>query len=381
MGLVFRYSLRNLWRHKARSLLTALTVAMVVAVCAAMAGFSRGVLLAARHSGSPSNVIVLDRKAATQSLSKLSIRDLNLLKSLPQIKRGPDGEALISPEAVHQARINVGEARDRPGMIRGVQARVFEVCRTLTLTAGEKPSAGRKVCVGALVHTALRVNDADLAVGNVLAFQNEKWTIAGRFDAGGTALDSEILCDLSDVMAVFKRQSYSTAVFTAASVSEVPLLITTLNQRNDIQIKAVREVDYYAGLAEGYERVIGLAVALALIVAIGGIVSGTNTMYAAVLARFRELGTLRVLGFGPGLVVFVILAESMALALAGGAAGLGLGHFVDGFSARLAGSTLTLVIDYVALISGGAVALAIGLIGALIPAWRAARIPLTAALH
>jgi len=182
-------------------------------------------------------------------------------------------------------------------------------------------------------------------------------------------------------MAVYKRSGYSTAVFTAASVLEVPLLIKTLNQRNDIQIKAIREVDYYASLAEGYERVIALAVALALIVGIGGIVSGTNTMYAAVLARIRELGTLRVLGFGPGLVVFVVLAESMALAAVGGGAGLGLAHFVDGFSARLAGSTLTLVIDHVAMISGGAVALAIGLIGALIPAWRAARIPLTAALQ
>lgn len=381
MGLVLRYSLRNVWRHKARSLLTALTVAMVVAVCAAMAGFSRGVLVAARQSGSPANIIVLDRKAATQSLSKLAPRDLNLLKSLPQVKRGQDGEALISPEAVHQARINVGEVRERPGMIRGVLAKVFEVCKTLTLIEGERPSAGRKVVVGSLVHTALRVDDAALAVGKVIEFQNENWTIVGRFSAGGTALDSEILVDLSDVMAVFKRQSYSSAVFTAASVSEVPLLIKSLNQRNDIQIKAVREVDYYAGLAEGYERVIALAVALALIVGIGGIVSGTNTMYAAVLARIRELGTLRVLGFGPGLVVFVVLAESLALALAGGAAGLGLAHIVDGSSARLAGSTLTLVIDHVALVSGGAVALAIGLIGALLPAWRAARIPLSAALH
>ena len=69
MGLVLRYSFRNLWRHKARSLLTALTVAMVVAVCAAMAGFSRGVLVAARQSGSPANVIVLDRKAAIPGIN------------------------------------------------------------------------------------------------------------------------------------------------------------------------------------------------------------------------------------------------------------------------------------------------------------------------
>lgn len=381
MGLVLRYSLRNLWRHKARSLLTALTVAMVVAVCAAMTGFATGVLHAVRNSGSPANVIVLDRKAATQTLSKLSTRDLNLLKSLPQVKRGAEGDALISPEAVQQSRISAGEARERPGLVRGVQPIVFDVCKTLALIEGEKPAAGRKVAVGSLVHTALRMNAADLALGKVIEFQNEKWTIVGRFSAGGTALDSEILADLSDVMAVFKRQSYSTAVFTAASVAEVPVLIKTLNQRNDIQIKAIRETDYYASLAEGYERVIALAVALAVIVGIGGVVSGTNTMYAAVLSRIRELGTLRVLGFGPALVVFVVLAESMALAIAGGAVGLGVAQWVNGFSARLAGSTLTLVIDEVAVASGGAVALAIGLIGALIPAWRAARIPLTAALQ
>ena len=87
-----------------------------------------------------------------------------------------------------------GEARERPGMIRGVQAKVFEVCKTLTLSEGEKPSAGRKIAVGALVNTLLRGADAGLArtAGGATIAPEEHIAAADAHAAAGMDWDTAV---------------------------------------------------------------------------------------------------------------------------------------------------------------------------------------------
>ncbi|MCC6572293.1 MAG: ABC transporter permease [Planctomycetes bacterium] len=381
MRLPIRYSIRNLFRRKTRTALTVAAVAMVTAVAVVMFGFARGVLQTAKDSGSADNIVVMDRKAASMAFSKITLRDLNLIKSLPQIARDAADRPLISPEALHQSRLDVGEHKGRPATVRGVLPELFEVNRKVHMVAGERPSSGRKVAVGSLAHATLGVPEQALATGAVLKFQNQDWTIVGHFSAGGTALDSEILADLSDVMAVYQRDSYSAVLIKLASVSDVTPLVRALNDRNDVQVKAVEERQYYRGLAEGFERVILLAVGMAIVAAIGGLVSGMNTMYASVLSRVREIGTLKVLGFKSGDIVLSFVVESLAIAALGGALGCAAGWLANGVSAKISTSAFTITVDQQALLAGACVAALIGLIGALPPALKGARMAITEALH
>ncbi|MCB9936433.1 MAG: FtsX-like permease family protein [Planctomycetes bacterium] len=381
MGVPLRYSLRNLTRRKVRTGLTIAAMALVVSVSVVMFAFAKGLFLSAKSSGSTDNVIVIDRKAANQAFSKLSLTDFNLLKSLPQVKRNERGEPLISPECIQQARVTAGDFKDRPATLRGVKPMVFEVNQQLRLTEGEKAASPRKLMVGSLAHASLGVPAELLAVGKELEFGGETWTIVGRFDAGGTAMDSELVADLNDVMALYNRDTYSAALIKLQNPGEVPLLVRSLNNRNDIQVQAVAEREYYASLAEGFDRIIFLAVFLAVIAGIGGLVSGMNTMYASVLGRIREIGTLKTLGYGPGAIVRSFVIESVAIAVVGGAIGAVVALQANGISAKFAKGAVNLTIDHWAMIAGGIVALVIGVCGALPPALKGARMEIPAALH
>src|SRR5690606_39855590 len=100
--------------------------------------FAKGIFLSAKSSGSPDNVIVIDRKAVNQSFSQLTLTDYNLLKSLPQVKRGASGEPLVSPECIQAARVTAGEYKDRPATLRGVKPKVIEVNQHLPLRGRQK---------------------------------------------------------------------------------------------------------------------------------------------------------------------------------------------------------------------------------------------------
>lgn len=380
MRLPLRYSIRNILRRKVRTLLTVLAIAMVVSITVVLFSFAKGLMTKARSSGSPDNLIVMDRNAATQTFSKISIEDYNLLKSLPQIKRGPNNEPMVAPEALHQTRIDVGERKQCPGTVRGVTKEVFEVNGLLKLEDGEMPESGRRVVVGALTHTALGVPKSSLAIGKTLKFQNEEWEIVGHFSAGGTALDSEILANLNDIMAIFARANYSSVLVKLKSARDAKVMITALNQRNDVQVKAVGEQEYYRSLAEGFDRIIFLAVAMAVIAMIGGLVSGLNTMYASVLGRIREIGTLKTLGYRPSDIIQSFVMESVSIALIGAAIGCAVSMLANNTSTKFTAGAFMITIDAWAMGAGVAVAVLIGILGGLIPAWKGSKMPIPAAL-
>ncbi|MEE9311885.1 MAG: FtsX-like permease family protein [Planctomycetota bacterium] len=398
MGIPLRYSIRNLTRRKVRTFLTMLSMALVVSVSVVMFAFAAGMLSTVKSSGSPENLIIMDRKAASPTFSKISTEDFNLLKSLPQVKKDAKGEIMVSPECLHQSRVDTKNYINRPGTIRGVGQMFFDINRNLKITDGKMPSAGRKVIIGSLVHKTIGVPVEELAIGNKIIFgltanakrkmeaqgkkqdKSDWWEIVGHFNAGGSALDSEIIANLDDIKAVFSRASFSSVVLKLNRAGDMQLLANSLNSRQDIQVTAVPEQEYYRGLAEGFERVIYLAVMLAVIAMIGGLVSGMNTMYASVLGRVREIGTLKTLGFSPGAIIKSFLVESVLIAVIGGLLGCLAAWQVNGLQAKVAQGAMELHIDEYALAAGMCVAIFIGVMGALIPARKGARMKIPDAL-
>ena len=124
------------------------------------------------------------------------------------------------------------------------------------------------------------------------------------------------------------------------------------------------------------------------IMAIGAVFGALNTMFAAVATRAREIATLRAIGFRGLPVVIAIMLETMLLALLGGVLGGFIAWLIfNGYTASTlaAGSTGQLTFELsvapAVLWTGIKWALAIGFIGGLYPALRAARMPVTTALR
>jgi len=121
--------------------------------------------------------------------------------------------------------------------------------------------------------------------------------------------------------------------------------------------------------------------------AVGAVFGALNTMYTAVSTRAREIATLRAIGFAGLPVVIAIMLEAVLLALLGGLIGVAVSWLLfDRYTVSTLGSNFSQVVfafqvSPQLILSGLTWALVIGLVGGLIPAIAAARLPVTTALR
>ena len=154
---------------------------------------------------------------------------------------------------------------------------------------------------------------------------DNEWTVVGIFAAGGALAESEIWCDAGVLQPAYRRGSTLPGGLREARVAarRSTGFKDALTTDPRLDVKVIRESEYYAGAVADADTASsrGLGIVIAVLMAIGAVFGALNTMYSAVATRTREIATLRALGFGAGPVVLSVLAESLLLALVGGALG------------------------------------------------------------
>lgn len=175
---------------------------------------------------------------------------------------------------------------------------------------------------------------------------------------------------------------HPTTVYTRsdeASVAAVAgVLAATANPEAPSEVEVSRPSDALAASAAADEAFTGLLLGLGAVALLVGGVGVANTMVISVLERRGEIGLRRSLGATRGHIRSQFLAESLLLALVGGAAGVVLGVAATAVYAALQ-SWPTLVPVWASL--GGLVAtVLVGVVAGLYPAARAARLSPTEAL-
>ncbi len=187
----------------------------------------------------------------------------------------------------------------------------------------------------------------------------------------------------------YHRDNFQSVYARLASAGTFQEFKDALTSNPQLQVKVARLSDFYADQSTMLtEFITHIGVFIAAMMALGALFSALNTMYSAVAARTREISTLRALGFGASPVVLSVLAESIVLALAGGAIGAGGTYLVfDGYTAATMNfqtfSQVTFAFAVTPRLLAQAIAWAatLGFIGGLFPAIRAARLPIAAGLR
>ncbi len=371
------YNARSLLVRRWTSVFTAAGIGLVVAVTLLLSGLVGGLQQMLVGTGDPDNLVVL-RKGATNDGSSFLTRDaVQIVRALPGIAPGSDGRPLVSPEIVNQPFIRTRDGGRENVLVRGVEPAAFEVHRGVRLVEGRmfQPKLG-EVVIGRGV--ALRHQGA--RVGGRLAFGRRTWTVVGVFDAGGTAFDSEIWADVSDVQDDARRPSGCSGIrLRVAPGADRRALVDRIAADARVTLEAKPETVYYAEQAEAANSLYVLVLVLAVVMATGATFGALNTMYAAVTSRTAEIGTLRALGFSRGAILLSFLFESVLLALGGfvGGVALGIGAMwaVNALLQGVAFSMMTFSVATVLLepslggvMLGFAFALAIGVLGGLAPA-------------
>jgi len=381
--LPWEYGTRNLFRRPLRTSLTLGALMIVIMLILVVVGFIRGLEQSLKASGQPRGAIVFSLGMGENlEYSSIPARTGDLLAaSVPGVYERY-GEKYISPELYLGTQIPLGDGKTPAfGLLRGVTPAARLVRATIEVEEGAWPAIG-EVMIGRAAATKLGVDPRELAIGSSLTMEGRTWRICGVFSAGGSALESELWCRLDDLQQALKRQDLSMVAVTLESPDDFANLDMFCKERLDLELQAIAEPAYYAGLLRDYGPVRWLCWTMVTLIACAGVFTGLNTMYGAVVGRVRELATLQTIGFARRAIVLSLVQEGVILAATAtlGATALAL-TVVNGLSMRFTMMAFSIRIDEVAVLVGCGVGLLLGVIGALPPSVMAMRRSVVAGLR
>lgn len=265
-------------------------------------------------------------------------------------------------------------------MVRGVSTTAPLVRRQVRIVAGAWPGAG-EVLVGRLAATKLGLDPERLVIGRQVTFEGRTWRISGQFAAGGSALESELWCRLADFQQALKRQDLSLVAVLLGPSAALTELQIFCKQRLDLELKAIREVSYYAALQRHYGPVRMLAWLVVLLIAGAGAFAGLNMMYGAIAGRVREIAALQAIGYRRRAILLSLMQEGFLLAATASLiAGLVALAALNGVAVRFTMGAFALRIDGITLLLGCGTGLLLGVLGSLPPAFKALRHPVAQGL-
>jgi putative ABC transport system permease protein len=385
MSIPFAYNLRNLVVRKTTTIMTALGIALTVAVLLAILALVNGLRSTLSVSGDPLHVLVLRKGSDSELVSVFTRAQFQDLKFKPGIAAGRDGQPLASMEVVTIMILDSPDASGGANLtVRGLAPAGIEMRRNVHLARGRWFQQGqREVVVGKAVadqYPAARI-------GKKIHFGRGDWEIVGVFDAAGGAQASEVWGDLFQVSSDLQRvDAVTSCLVSATDPVTAKALAASLNDDQRLGVKAVFEKDYYDRQTGSAKPIEYTGLIVAIIMAIGSSFAAMNTMYAAVARRSREIGTLRVLGFSKGSILTSFLAESAMLSALGGLLGCLLALPLNGVTTAIGNSSFseTAFAFHVTpdiMLTGILFAVVLGSVGGLFPARMASRKQILTALR
>lgn len=386
---LFAVSLMNLQTLPQRmgaSSVVIIGIAGVVAVLVSMLAMAAGFRHTLADTGRPDRVIILRGGSDAELNSNLTRSDVDTIGNAPGLAKDAQGRALLSSELVSVVNIpKIDTGLDSNITLRGVGLQLSKVRPELKIVDGRmfRPAV-RELIAGAGAAKQFR----GLTSGSILHLRNADWTVTGVFTSNGDVHESELLADVDTVASSLERTGYSSAVGLLASPEDFSRFKDALTTDPQLKVDVEREPEYYAAQSKPLTTLITVVGnTVAIIMAIGAMFGALNSMYSAVDARALEIATLRAIGFSTLPVLLSVMIEALVLSLVGGLLGASLawfffnGHSVATLGGAFAQVVFQLRVTPALVLIGIGWACAIGVLGGLFPALRAARLSVAAALR
>jgi putative ABC transport system permease protein len=380
-------NLRSIPQRLGNSLVIVVGIAGVVAVLISVLAISLGFRTTIEGDGSADRTIVFSRGANAEIESSLSREDVAAVMNAAGIRHDARDQPVASAEVILVAP--VARKRDNSDVyvtLRGVGPQYFVLRPELKLVSGRLFRAGNQEL---LVGASAGAQFAGLEIGNQVRLQDGDWTVVGTFAGGNGARESEVIADAQTVMSAYKLDSFN-SVSLQASGNSPGIIKSALAQDASLQVDVRAEPEYLATASSSTNRLLQLvAYLIGSIMALGALFGALNSMQSAVAARTVEIATLRAIGFSSFAVAIAVLIEALLLAFAGAVAGAAVaytafngttistlgGAFWDSQLVYSLNITPSLIVIAIVL------ACALGLLGGLFPAIRAAHTKVADALH
>ncbi len=378
MFIPIKYNLRNLAVRRTATFLTAFGIAISVAVFVAVMALVDGMKRTFVDTGDPLNILALRRGAVSETGSIIDVSAPSIIRNLPGI------DAMSAERMVY---VNTARREDNGNanvVIRGLGDTGRRLRPGVKLVSGRWYQPGlRELTVSRTIAARFR----DSGLGDEFTTGSAKWKIVGIFDAGHTAYASEMWTDAENIASTFQRRAWADIFIRASSQEKVAPLIAMLEAEPRLDLNAQREVAYFAEQTKAAAPVRILGNIVAIIMAVGSAFAAMNTMYAAVGSRTREIAVLRALGYSRRSIALSFMSEAVLLSIVGGMIGglcaLPLNGLATGTANwfTFAEMNFEFSITPMLLTEGVGFAIAMGLVGGVLPALRASRLSAAAAMR
>ncbi|HUR40995.1 MAG TPA: ABC transporter permease [Verrucomicrobiae bacterium] len=379
---------RSIGGRAGTSMVIVVGIACVVAVLIGMLSMSRGFERTLQGTGSDSRALLLSAGVLAELSSGIGPDALPLLRALPGIARDASGQPLVSAEVMVITELRRGAGRAQANVnvaLRGVEPAGMAMRSEVKLVEGRLFQSGlREIIAGRQVTQQFE----GVGVGEELHFRGSTWTVVGVFDSSGDAHESELWTDADTARSAFGRTGASSVLVQLGSKDALPAFKDAVTSDPRFRLDVQSERAYFTSQTENFTRQLGIVTTVvAVLMAFGALFGALNTMYSAVATRRVEIATLRAIGFSGLPVVVSVLTEAVALAVAGGLVGAAVSYVLfNGMTVSTLGQNFTQVAFSFAvtpdlLWTGLTWSVAIGLLGGLFPAVRAARLPIVVALR
>jgi putative ABC transport system permease protein len=384
-AFVLKMNVRALRYRMGTSLVIVIGIAGVVAVLISVLAMAAGLVETLNTSARDDRAVVV-RNGASDETSSMLARDTALTAmDAPGVKRDSAGKPIASAEAIVVAGLPVaGESAEAQVSIRGVGTNAATLRPEIQLTGGRMFQAGvNELIVGEMA--AARFNG--LEIGDQPVVGGRQWTVVGTFTSH-SAHDSTLLTDAQTLMGAFGKNEFQSITVQLESPSTLPAYRDALRVGSSLPVEVFSEHDFFAQQSKTLNTILKvIAYVVGGIMAFGAIFAALNIMYSAVSTRSVEIATLRGIGYGPDSMIVAILIETLALAVVGGIVGAVLSWLIfNGYSlSTVSGGGSQLVFELAVtpqiVAIGIAWACVIGLLGGLLPALQAARLPVAVAIR
>ena len=337
-------------------------------------------------SGDPLDLLILCKGVTSEGNGGFERARAEQIEALPGIARDESGMPLAAAEAVNIPVVPRVDGSRANIIVRGVAPASPKLRPHFQIVQGRYFIPGRGECI---VSQSLSLRFHGTQLGGILqAGEKDSYRVVGLFTAGGSAAESEIWVDRKDLE---RNTAYEGAVSSvqirAAGPQDLEALRKRITDDPQFELQAWREADYFANESRSSLFLEVAGTLIAVLLTVGAMFAVANTMFAAVSSRTREIGMMRALGFSRFDVLLSFLGESLLLCAVGGILGLlatiPLGSLTFGtrdlnsFSER----TIQFRMGPFVLIGSVATTLAMGLLGGVFPALRAARLDVIKALR
>jgi len=377
-----RYNVRSLLVRRATSVATLFGVALVVFVLAAAMMLTNGIDKTLTLSGSPDHAIIIRKGADSEMPSTIETSALAMVLSAPGVKKNTQGKPIGAGEIV---TVILGDKVGSEGsvsnvLVRGVADNVFEIRPNVTIVAGRKARPGSdEVIIGDQIRGRFVGMDLDQSFE---LKKNRPVKVVGVFADSGSSFESEVWADVETVRSSFGREgTVTSATVTLESPTKYDVFKAAVEQDKRLGLEVMREPTYYEKQSEMTSMlmsILGWIIGVFFIIA--AVIGAFITMNTAVAHRTREIGTMRALGFSRKAVMMSFTLECIFLALAGAGIGVVAAFFMSfvEFSVINFMSWSEIVFKFQmnssVVVTAVVVGAFTGLLGGVIPAFRASRL-------